>query len=143
MKDRGYGNQSLPQRRPEVPITRCADVAAIDIPAVPQEDIALLEGPRADNSANEGIIDNGTLGYEEAGDFGPAMGGGGAYGPIEDGAGAWGGSLVEGNCVVEVQYQAWQYPLHCVKIAKGGSFFHNVSPLALDMGSSKRSVTCN
>lgn len=104
----------------------------IDIPAVPQEDLALLDGPRVDDSADEGIVDNGALGNKKAGDVGPAVSGSSTYGSIENGACSWGGSLVKGNCRVVAQQQAWQYALHDVKIAEGGSFFHSLNPLASD-----------
>lgn len=120
-----------------MPVIRGANVAAIDIPAVLQKDVTLLDRSRVDNSADEGIVNNGALSNEEAGEVGPAVGSRGAYGPIEDGAGAWSGSLVEGDGMVVAQQQAWQYALHGVKIADGGSFFHNVNPLASDMDCQK------
>ncbi len=122
-----------------MPITRSANVAAIDIPAVLQKDLALLNRPRADNSADEGIVNNGALGNEETGDVGPAVGGGGTYRPIENGTGTGSGSLVERDCRIVAQQQARQYALHGVKIADGGSFFHGENTLASDMVRGKRS----
>lgn len=77
MNNCSHDNQGLPQGSPEVPVPGSANVAAIDVPAVPQEDLALLDRPRVDDSADEGIINNGALRNKETGDVGPAVGGGG------------------------------------------------------------------
>lgn len=83
-----------------MPITGSANIAAVDIPALAKEELALLYRSRVDDGADEGVVNNGALGNKESGDVGPAVGGGGTYGPIEDGAGAGSSSLMERNGMV-------------------------------------------